>query len=178
MHATLDHDAFRTAAEIGEIAVDVEPAIARRFLTSGEYADFRALVREPLKLERFVVNASLILAPVILLTSFWFAWSAFGRWSMIVVPITALLWFIQHGAASVGRPALWFLLLIVGLLLFRDLGQNPSPTYLWLTAFLGAALMSRITYRCASSFLRLLVIRNPEAYSLFLGSGVFVRKCK
>ena len=176
--ATSDYDTFRTAAEKGEITVGVEPAIARRFFTDDKYAEFRSSVREQLILERFIVTASLILGPLILVASFWWAWSAFGWWSVLVIPVTALLWFIQHGATSVGRPAFWALASSVGLLLFLDLGQKPNPVYLWLTALFSAVLMSRVAYQCASSFLRSLVLRNRKAYSLFLGSAVFVRKCE
>jgi hypothetical protein len=163
-------------AEQGKITVGVEPAIARRFFTDSTFAIQRALVAEPLYIELGIVRGTWFLAPVTLLISFCLAWVAFGWWSVLLIPGSVILWFLHNGKASMGRPALWPLVVAVGLVSYWALVNGSHPAYWWVAMVLAAMLLSRITYRCSSGLFRLLIIRNMRAYSLFRESAIFVRE--
>jgi len=176
MSTTLDHDTFRAMAEHGTLAVGVDPAIARRFFTDRTFAIQRALVAEPLYIELGIVRSTHFLAPITLLISFYLAWMAFGWWSSLLIPGTVMLWFFHNGRASIGKTALWPLVLAFVLVSYWASVNGSHPAYWWLVTVLATLLLGRITYRCSSAFFRLLVIRNVRAYSLFRESAVFVQE--
>lgn len=176
MEPTIDHGAFRAMAENGTIAVGVEPAIARRFFTDSAFAVQRALIGEPVFVECVIVRGAFYLAPGTLLASFWWAWTAFGWWSLLLASASVIIWFYYASMSSVGRAALWPLLVIIGALVYWNFARHPGPSVSWVTLVLVAMLLSRLTYRCASGLFRLLIIRNARAYHIFRDSAVFVRE--
>ncbi len=175
MSLTEEHNTFRAMAERGDVVIGVEPAIARRFFTDDTFAAQRALVAEPLHFEVVIVRTTWWLAPISLLISFWCAWLAFHWWSLLLIPVSVVAWILHQSRSSIGRPAVWPLVISIGLVCYWNSGPHAHPAYWWLIAILIAMLLTRVTYRCACAFFRMLVIRNAKAYSLFRESAIFVR---
>src|SRR5579862_7858455 len=164
-----DHATFRRCAERGEISVGVEPATARRLYTEASSAWVREKLGESAKLQRLIVKGALVAAPVALLISFVLAVRAFAWASIVLIPISGVVWYIHGGRASMGSPRLWWMTLLVIALIGTEI-NGPTPTSAWGVAFVAAMYFDRIKYRAAVHFFRALIIRNERAFALFADS--------
>jgi hypothetical protein len=149
---TMDHQTFRAMVEEGKIEVGVEPAIARRFFTDSTFAIQRALVAEPIYIERAIVTGTYLLTWLTMLVSFRWAWMAFGWGSLLLIPVSAIVWMYHYGRASIGKPALWPLAAAIGMVLHWNSGGNSHPAYEWAAIVLTSMLLSRIVYRARAAF--------------------------
>ena len=113
----MDHQTFRTQAEQGNILVRIDPVVARWFFTDTGGSAVQRQINEPIPVERTIVKALFIVAPIALFVSFYLAVRAFGWWSLAVIPLSVLVWFVENGAASVESVrVLWPTVVMIGLI--------------------------------------------------------------
>ena len=165
MNPTADHQTFRSIAEQGKISVGVDPAVARRLFTDPRMSSVRDAIGEPIPLERGTTFATFYLAPVCLIASFHFGCQLFGWWIRAVIPVSTGAWVLHQGRSSIGRPGVVLWGLAVASLIWLNL-QRGAPIDRWLVLLAASLFLTRIAYRLASGFFRLLVIRNAKAYDL------------
>jgi hypothetical protein len=161
-----DFATFRKLAEHGQISVGVEPAVARRLYTEASDSWIREKVGESVAAERLIVKGAFVAAPVALLISFGLLVRAFGWVSIILIPITGLVWYYHGGRASMGSPRLWWMTILTMVLIFTAIDE-PTPLSEWGVVFILALYLDRIKYRAAVLFFRALIIRNQRAFELF-----------
>lgn len=172
----LKHDEFCAAAEAGEIYIGVEPALARKFFTDTNHDKVIAAIGEPLYFERAVVRSFFILALILLFVSPWFACKAFGWWSLAVIPMSFAWGFYQNGISSIGRPSLWAPAAGVAAIVFVGIDFPAArPVCLWAGLIAGAILSSRLTYRCATTLISAIAVRNAKAYGILRDSVITVK---
>ena len=182
MHPTADHQTFRSLAEQGKITVD--HAVARRFFMDSRMSSFRDAIGKPYPLVCGATFTTFWLSPVCLLASFYFAYQFFGLWSLAVIPVSGVLWFLNLMRCSVGSPGV----LLVGFALAYLIWVNliwvnlpdtvPSegvPIYRCLVLIIASVLLTRTAYRVSSFFFVLLVLRNSEAFDL-LRDAIYVQE--
>ncbi len=160
-----DHHKFRTLAESGKILVGIDPAVARKFFTDTSASLVEEQIGEPISTERIIVKAALFAGPIALLVSFYYAVVSFGWWAIAVIPVSVILWGSHAGRASIGRPRLWWMTMLLAGLTWLMI-SDPSSHYRWLVAIIGAMYLDRVKYRAAVIFLHALVVRNEKAYEL------------
>ena len=114
--------------------------------------------------------------PIALIVASVFSVIHFHWWSIVVIPILALFWFVYFsksstGAAS-GRLITVALAIAIAVHIFNPFGWNSTLFFLFAAL---AFWFGRMLYIAATFFLRAFVIRNYRAYNL-LADAIVVRR--
>jgi hypothetical protein len=172
---TSEHSEFARRAYANEIAIGVDPALARRFfMESGEHV--QQDIGEPLTIERAAVSAAFYLGWAAIVVSVPIGFLAMRWWALVIGPGSVATWLLYNGMASRGRQRLkgvtCALVLVMALWLRTP---DASPILRWAVCVTGAFFLARLTYASASLFIRALVVRNARAFDLLVDSIFFVR---
>lgn len=174
MNSIIDHQEFCKLFEAGKLSIGVDPAAARRLFTETRMSSFRGTLGESVLLECTVITTTFYLALLCIPVSFYFAYRSFGWWSIAVIPVSAVLLFYNHATSSAGRPGLLLAWLALAFLVWLNTFES-GPVYRWLLLAAASNCLSRTAYRLSSFFVRSLVIRSPQAFSV-LRSGLTLRE--
>lgn len=169
------HAEFVNLERTGQALIGVDPAVARRLLVKGDGASLLNEIGEDLRSERAIVRSSFALSWICFLASTLPSALTFGWWSMLIIPVSFVLWALFLGRASMGSQRLWRTSAFLGLsILACFLSDAYLPFQIWLAVFAGSFFLVRFTYWIATKSVRSLVIRNPLAFRFLEGRGVKV----
>lgn len=169
------HSQVIAMEEQGKALIGVEPALARRFLTSYDSDSLQSAIGEVPRFERIVVSVSFMMAWTTLLLPLYASFRTLGWRGLIPGSVVILSFLFYSGLASVGRQSmagvLGFTVVCMVLPRIAELGTYSSilPYLPW------PFPLTRFTYWTATRFLRLLAIRNERAFDLLRGTVVFVK---
>lgn len=168
-----DHSELVNLERNGQALIGVDPAVARRLLVDSVGASLLNEIGEDLKSERAMVRSSFALSWICFLASTFPAALAFRWWSILIIPVSFVLWALFLGRASMGNQRLWRTSSFLGLsILACFLPGAYVPFQIWLAVLAGAFFLIRFTYWIATRSVRSLIIRNPLAYRFLEGRGV------
>lgn len=173
----LNYKSFINQAERNEILVGVEPALARRFFTNTDRLAIQKEIGDSLLIERFFVKAVWILEFLFFLAGVIMSIFALKWYSIVAIVFMSVALFILGGKASIGKQKIngAIILLIIFLILAYFFRDNNIFMILWLVLLPFPYLFARLTYKLATIFLRLLVIRNEKAFNLLYNKAVFIK---
>lgn len=155
----------------------VDRAGAREFFGSIDCTAIRDAIGEPLHFERAVVTGGFLLAHLLLYTSVVLAAWSFGWWSMLVIPLSVLVWMGCVGRSTSGGSAMGFGALLLGSVAILWLwGALSLPLGLWALSISGAICLVGFTYAAAAIFVKSLVVRNWRACDLLLDRVVMLQR--
>jgi len=173
-----NYQEFVKRVEKGEILIGVEPAVARKFFTDTDHSIIKEKIGEPLFIERFFVKTCWLLECTCLLVGIITSIFALKWYSIIAIPAMFIGFFILGGKASMGKQKIGgavFLVIICVLLAYHFRGKGTSMI-IWLVLLPLPYFFARLTYKLATTFLRLLSVRNEKAFTLLYQKGIFLKE--
>jgi hypothetical protein len=162
----------------GQILIEIEPAVARRFFTQAHHHILQQEIGEALFVERSLVKTFAWLSVLSLLAGMIASVFAIKWYSVLAIPVMIFGWFILGAKASVGSQKLGgaFGLMLIGLILAYCVRDRGVVVTIWVILLPLPYFFDRLTYRSASVFLRSLSVRNERAFNLLYDKGVFLKE--
>jgi len=162
----MTHREMLDAFNSGQLALGVEPAQARRLFTDHSPNQLAELVGQRLDGQKLFVSSVMTIEHLGFLSSLvlaGFVWRWHALW---IIPLTMIAYFISKSGASMGRPGLFFpLVLIVAAAWaarhFRDFG---TLFVIWCVLTASLPFWNRLLYRSAAYFVHSLVLRSEYAF--------------
>lgn len=150
----------------GTIRFGIDRAHARQFYTDIPIRVVEEQTGETPYFEKVVVYLCWLGSPVALVVSSWFAVTAFHWWSVLIIPVTLMIWLMHatRSAAGTSRLLGGSLVLAGGVALYLFL-PGARKFALFLSAFSLALWLHRFLYIGATHFLRSFIIRNHRAFA-------------
>lgn len=174
-----EYKAFVESAYDGRVLIGVDRVFARRLYTDLATSRIQEATGEGPYLEKFVVWAAFLAAPISMAGTAVVAAFAFGWWTIVVIPASFVCWLLNKSMSVRAGSTMWFLtLLVVAATGAHFLKVLPSA---WVSGFFIFFAMAmwcdRLLYWASTLFLRAFVLRNPRALSAF-ADGITIREAR
>ncbi len=171
-----EYDEFVRARKDGSVLIGVDRAFARDLYLRLPTVEIQRLTGEKPYFEKLVVWFAFLGTFLAMLASIPLLVIAVGWWSLLLIPITLVCWFLNFSLSVRADSSIVFpsiLLVAAAVLHFSPLLDRP-----WLTGYVAvftfALWCGRLLYCSSTDFLRAFVIRNRQALSAF-GNGIRIR---
>ncbi|MHC4425177.1 MAG: hypothetical protein ACYSYV_03670 [Planctomycetota bacterium] len=162
----------------GQILIEIEPAVARRFFTQAHHRVLQQEIGETLFVQRSFVKTFSWLSVLSLLAGMIASIFAVNWYSVLAIPVMIVGWFILGARASVGSQKLGgaFGLMLICLISAYYVRDKGVVVTIWVVLLPLPYFFDRLTYRSATVFLRSLSVSNERAFNLLYDKGIFLKE--
>ena len=174
------HDRLVEDEKKGDITIGVDRIEARRFYTEISLSDIETHTGARPYVQKGLVLASWIAGPILLLAAFITLALALSWWSLLGIPLAALVYTIYYVGSPRGTSKLWPMTAIVVLAGIATFARLLPNQYLSISVLLLAVSLwsTRFTYIFSTGMLRAFVLTNARAYQWLAPILVVVSKRK
>jgi hypothetical protein len=150
----------------GNLLIGIDRSFARKFYTDVPNRVVEEQTGETPYVAKFIVLVCLIASPLCFLAAAVLSVIYFAWWSILIIPVAAVLWLLYSGASSAGTTRIIgisiFAVAAIALQVFHPISWSFTPFLLVLSL---ALWLNRFMYVAATFFLRAFVIRNHRAFA-------------
>jgi hypothetical protein len=172
-----DYTSLIEAANRGQILIGVDRAVARRFFTDRSIGEIQAATGEAPYLQKSVVMALFLIAPVALIASVVLAFLAVGWWGLLALIFCPAVYFAYYSYSSLGGARLLpitAVLVSVGAIHLSNVMAAPLITG-FAFAFAFSLWCGRLGYSSATVFYRVMALQSAQAFDA-LAPALWIRR--
>lgn len=152
----------------GEIHIDVDPALARKFFFDSDIETINEEIGEKLSIESLLVNLCGLVAPILLIVEIILSIIALKWYSIIAIPIMVKVFYDIIGKTAIGRQGfigslIFIIICVILACYFKDMETIMT---VWLILLPLPFFVLNLMYTLASLFIHSLVLRNEKAFNL------------
>jgi len=153
-------------ARKGKLLIGIDRGIARSVFTAMPLEMIYERTGEKPYLEKAVVSGLFLSSIAALLASFVFSWFAFSFWSIALIPVIAIIFFFWVGQNILPNKGVWGVSIILAGLMGAGYFQvfPSNDTAMFAICLAAAVWFMRLSYVIATVFLRMMVLRNKQAF--------------
>lgn len=170
-----DYKEFVIQFAKGEILMDIELALARRFFIDSDESRLVDEVGEPLHKERFWIGFCGLLGIFSLIAGILLSVIALKWYSIVAIPLMVKMfqWLTAEASLGKGTLSITFGFIIICFYFAYYFSEILPLTSAWLIILPLPVFFSSLMYKLTTTFLRSLVLRNEKAFD-FLINNVFI----
>jgi hypothetical protein len=174
----ISHQEFVKRTGSGKVLMVVEPSVARKFFTDRDPSLIKGKIGESIFMERFLVKICWSLEFVLLFAGIIASIFALEWYSVVAIPVMLIVFIVLSGEASMGRSKIGdaVFLMAICVLLAYFLRDKGTSMIVWLVILPLPYFFIRLTYKLATTFARLLSVRNEKAFNLLYGRRMFLEE--
>lgn len=167
-------------ARKGNLLVEIEPAVARKFFTNTDMKALESEIGQSLSKQSLTINAMMILVWLFMFAVDVASIIAFKWLSIAIIPVVFIAHFFYQSRASLGGQRLWGVSIFMGLcflaaLKFSYMGTAVTVFYILVPL---PFLFIRLMYYLSCSMLRNLSLKNESLFNILYDKAIFIKEIK